>query len=1058
MVAVAGHPSDTGVFYFGAVAGGIWKTDDAGAYWHNVSDGYLTSSSIGALAVSEADPNVIYAGTGESTIRTDVSVGDGVYRSSDAGRNWQHVGLTDSHHIGEVRIHPRDPDLVYVAALGHAFGPNEERGVYRSRDGGGSWERVLYLSDQTGAVDLCLDPTNPRIVYATTWQVRRSFWHLSSGGPECGLYRSDDGGDSWTDLSDTPGFPSGMKGKIGVSASAAQAGRLWAIVEAEEGGLYRSDDYGAHWQLSSGSRELWTRPWYYCHVFADPTHADTVFITNLKMWRSTDGGSSFAEVTTPHGDNHDLWIDPADSRRMVQGNDGGATVTLNGGKTWSSIYNQLTAQFYRIDVDDRFPYRVYATQQDNSSICVPSGTDVGAINWSDCEAVGTGESGFVAVDPKDDNLVYVGAVGSSPGGSGVLQRCDRRSGEIRLVSVWPEDYLGRAPAELRYRFAWTYPIVFSRHDTELLYVGGNHLFGSRDGGHSWQQMSPDLTRNDPDKLQASGGPITRDVSGAEHYCTLSSVAESVDEPGVIWAASDDGLVHVSHDGADSWQAVTPPDLPEWSYIACIEPDPHQPGGAYLCANRFKLDDYAPYLFKTDDYGASWRSVSGDLATTAPGAGAPAPAGAATTRGLRVDPVQPGLLFVGTETGVWVSFDDGERWRELRGNLPVAPVYDLRIKGEDLVVATHGRSFWVLDDISPLRALAAEGAPTGAATTSLLPPRASYRVRQNWTSAGVGGGLKNYMLGIGSDSTFYRDTDRPAHDQKVFPAAGTNPPEGAIIHYQLAEADCADARLVIVDEEGREVARIEPEKVSAAEKAADGEETDDDTTQRMPAAPGLNRFVWNLRYPDATKPDKELAPDAPPTLGESEPSANGPVAPPGRYQVRLESGELADTQSLEIRRDPRIAASDEDLQRQFEAWRSVCEQLSRISELLDSIRRLRRQLTGWQTTLDDPATPAAEAAKRLAEELDSREQALQAGKAGDLGNRLSEPGSLTEQLNTLLSVIAAADAAPNAAAEEMFELLRARLDEETETWRQLNVGQIAELSAMLVEAGIPPLGG
>ena len=1040
VVAVAGHPSERNVFYFGAVAGGVWRTDDAGAYWRNVSDGYLTSSSIGALAVSEADPNVIYAGTGESTIRTDVSIGDGVYRSTDGGRSWSNVGLRDTHHIGEVRIHPCDPELVYVAALGHAFGPNAERGVYRSRDGGGTWERVLFIDDQTGAVDLCLDPTNPSILYATTWQVRRNFWHLSSGGPECALYRSDDGGGSWINLNDTPGWPSGMKGKIGVSASGARPGRVWAIVEAEGGGLFRSDDYGATWELTCDSGELLARPWYYCHVFADPHHSETVYVSNFKMWRSTDGGTSFAELTTPHGDNHDLWIDPVDTARMVQGNDGGACVTLNGGETWSSIYNQPTSQFYRMDVDDRFPFRVYATQQDNSSICVPSATDVGAINWSDCEIVGTGESGFVAVDPRDDQVVYVGAVGSSPGGSGVLQRCDRRSGEIRLVSVWPEDYLGRAPSELRFRFAWTFPIVFSRHDPELLYVGGNHLFGSRDGGHSWQQLSPDLTRNDPDKLQASGGPLTIDASGAEHYCTLSSVAESPHEPGVIWAASDDGLVHLSRDGGASWREVGPPELPKWSYIGTVEPDPHRPGGVYLAANRFKLDDYAPYLFKSDDYGGSWRAIHGDLPIDAR-------AGAVATRVVRADPVCPGLLFAGTETGVWVSLDDGDRWRELRGSLPVAPVYDLRVKGDDLVVATHGRSFWLLDDITPLRALAQRGASQSTTEPALLPPRICVRVRQNWLSAGIGGGRKNYMLGLGRDTTFYRDTAQPDHEQRQYLAAGANPPEGALIHYTLDEPSRNDARLLILDSHGEQVARVEP--AAAGEDDAEGER------QTLPTELGLNRFVWNLRYPDATKPDDELAPAAAPSFTPADPSPNGPVAPPGRYQLRLEAGGFSQAQELEVRRDPRSSATDDELGLQFEAWTRVCAHLTRVGGLLDSIRRLRRQLATWQPRLDG-VPDAATAARSLGEELDERERALHSAKEVDLGARLQQPGALAQQLNTLLSVITAADARPTAAAEQLLEVLGERVEAEARALEQLKGAGVAKLNEILTASAIAPL--
>ena len=506
VVAVAGDPADPMSFYFGACAGGIWKTTDGGVYWRNVSDGFLKSATIGALAVAPSDPNVVYAGTGETTIRIDVSFGDGVYRSRDAGRSWQHVGLAATHHIGRICVHPNDPDLVYVAALGDAFGPSEERGVYRSRDGGGSWTKVLHRSADAGAVDLCMDPNNPRVLYAACWEARRSFWHLNSGGPGSGLLRSVDGGDTWQELtaatSADNGLPKGKGGKLGklgVSVSGARAGRVWALIEAEgdKTGLYRSDDHGERWTMVSSHRDLMHRPWYYTHVFADPVHADTVYVTNLQMWKSTDGGVSFHEVPTPHGDNHDLWIDPNNPRRMIEGNDGGACDSFNGGETWSSIYNQKTAQFYRLDVDNQHPYRVYGTQQDNTSISVPSASEWGTITLGDCSYPGTGESGFIAVHPMDANIVYCGAVGSSPGGSGALQRYDHRTRQIRLVNVWPEESTGVAPKDMKYRFAWTFPLVFAPGDAKTLYAGGNRVFRTTDEGATWTAISPDLSLNDP---------------------------------------------------------------------------------------------------------------------------------------------------------------------------------------------------------------------------------------------------------------------------------------------------------------------------------------------------------------------------------------------------------------------------------------------------------------------------------------------------------------------------------------------------------------------------------
>ena len=553
-------PEDRSVFYFGACAGGVWKTTDSGTYWRCVSDGYLGSAAIGALAVAPSDPNVIYAGTGETAIRLDVSYGDGVYKSTDAGRTWSHLGLRETRFIGRIRIHPHDPDLVYVAALGDVFGPNEERGVFRSADGGKTWSKVLYRDADSGAVDLSMDPNNPRILFAAFWQTRRNFWNLSSGGPGSGLFRSTDGGDSWTEISRYPGLPAGPLGKIGVAVSPARAGRVWALVEteAEKTGLYRSEDYGESWALVSSNRDLMHRPWYYTHVFADPCHGETVYVANFQLWKSTDGGSGFTEIQTPHGDNHDLWIDPADPNRMVEGNDGGACVSVNGGETWSSIYNQPTAQFYRIDIDNQYPYRVYGTQQDNTSISVPSAAVWGAITLGDCTYPGTGESGFIAVNPEDPSIVYCGAIGSSPGGAGALQRYDHRTGQIQLVNVWPEESTGIAPKDMRYRFAWTFPIVFSPHDSGVLYAGGNHVFRSRDEGMSWEEISPDLSLNDKSRQGHSGGDITHESAGAEVHATCASLAPSPHRPDELWASTDDGLVHVTRDGGKSWQNVTPP--------------------------------------------------------------------------------------------------------------------------------------------------------------------------------------------------------------------------------------------------------------------------------------------------------------------------------------------------------------------------------------------------------------------------------------------------------------------------------------------------------------------
>src|SRR5918911_1487377 len=596
VVAVAGDPHDPMVFYFGACAGGVWKTTDGGTSWENVSDGFFRTAAVGAIAVADADPNVVYAGTGETCIRGNVSHGDGVYRSTDGGKTWANVGLADTRHIAKIRVHPKDPDLVYVAALGHAWGPNEERGLYRSRDGGTTWEKILFhpsRSDRAGAIDLSMDPHNPRILYAAFWEAQRTPYSLSSGGPGSSLYKSTDGGDTWMELTTKQGLPAGGQGKSGVAVSPAKPDRVWALVEAEDGALFRSDDGGETWQRLSEDGELRRRAWYYMHLYADPQDPDTVWVLNLQCWKSTDGGRTFTAVPTPHGDNHDLWIDPRNPRRMIEGNDGGACVTFNGGASWSTLYNQPTAQFYHVTTDTQVPYRIYGSQQDNTALSIPSLSVRGAIAQTEWYEPGGGETGYIAVRADDPNVVFGGAIGSGEG-NGRLLRYDHRTGQERNLPVWPELMsMGECARDLKYRFQWTFPIVISPHDPSVLYVAANVVLRSTDEGASWEVISPDLTRNDVTKMGPSGGPITRDNTGVEVYGTIFALVESPHERGVFWAGSDDGLVHLSRDGGESWQDVTPPDLPEWALISIIEPSPHDPATAYLAATRYKLDDFQP---------------------------------------------------------------------------------------------------------------------------------------------------------------------------------------------------------------------------------------------------------------------------------------------------------------------------------------------------------------------------------------------------------------------------------------------------------------------------------
>ncbi|MGH8363134.1 MAG: WD40/YVTN/BNR-like repeat-containing protein, partial [Gammaproteobacteria bacterium] len=705
-VAVAGVASAEQTFYFGATGGGLWKTTDGGISWHNVSDKFFKTAPVGALAVAASDPNVIYAGMGESFMRGDMITGDGMYKSTDAGKTWQHSGLENTHVISEIAVDPRDANTVYVAALGHVFGPNPERGIFKSTDGGQTWKQVLYVNDETGGADISIDAHNPRILFASMWQAYRRPWTFSSGGPGSGLYKSTDGGETWTNISKHPGLPTGILGKIGVSVSGADPNRIYAIIEAQEGGVFRSDDDGATWQRLFHGPELTQRAWYYMRIYADPRNADVVYAPEVDgLFKSVDGGASFTPLDTPHGDNHVLWINPEHPQIMVEGNDGGATVSYDGGKSWSSEDNQPTAQIYHATVDNEFPFHIYGAQQDNSSIDIANRGEGGGIGLRDWQPSAGGESGWIVPDPANPCVVYGG------GYSGLLERLDKCTRQSRLLDPWPDNPMGHAAADLKQRFQWTYPILVPANEPHTIYVGSQYVFRSRDDGMSWQQISPDLTRNDRAKQVAAGGPLTKDNTSVEYYDTVFVLAESPVKTGVLWAGSDDGLVHVSTDDGAHWQNVTPKGLPEWSTVAIIEPSHFDAGTVYLAAYRYRQDDFHPYLFRSDNYGQSWTAIDNDIPENEP------------TFTIRQDTQDPKLLFAGTQRGAYVSFDSGNRWQSLQLNLPAVQVSDMTIQPREstLVLATHGRAFWALDDLGYLRQLA--GVPQGE--THLFAPAHAY---------------------------------------------------------------------------------------------------------------------------------------------------------------------------------------------------------------------------------------------------------------------------------------------------------------------------------------------
>lgn len=1020
VVAVSGSYDDPATFYFGACAGGVWKTNSAGDYWECVSDGFFTTSSIGALTVAPSDSNVIYAGTGETTIRIDVSHGDGVYRSTDAGRTWVNTGLRDTRHIGEIRVHPNDPDTAWVAALGHAFGPNEERGVFKTTDGGQTWRRVLFVSDKAGAVDISHD-ANPRILYAAIWEASRGFWSLTSGGPDSGLWQSHDGGETWTNISDRPGLPKGIKGKIGVAASPAQSGRVWALIEhAKEGGMYRSDDMGEHWSKVSDNQNLLSRAWYYTHITADPVDADTVYVNNLDFYRSLDGGATYVTIPTPHGDNHDLWIDPSNNRRMVHGNDGGACVSFNAGETWSSIYNQMTAQFYHLDTSNEEPYIVYGTQQDNTSIAVPSQTNTVAIHWTDCYVAGSGESGYIKVHPVNPDILYVGAIGSSPGGGNALQRFDRSIDQIRLITTWPEDTRGHAASQHKYRFNWTYPIVISPHDPNVLYIGGNHIFKSTDEGQSWQPISPDLSRNDPATLQKTGGPVNLDAIGAETYATVFSLVESPHKRGLFWAGTDDGLIHLSRDNAKTWKNITPPDLPEWTMISSIELSPFDDKTAYVAGTRYKLDDYDPYLYVTRDLGKSWNRIDADM-----------PRGD-FTRVIRCDPQVPGLLYVGTETGASVSMDDGATWQRLGLNLPVTPVHELLVRGDDLIIGTHGRSIWIIDDLNPLRDIARNGAPS---TAYLFAPRPSQRIlpRVDWSSNVPG--FVNYLGDMGGG---YRSRQSElGHFERTFLDSGENPPRGAIFTWYLPEAPSEPVKLSIAKTGGDVVrtfsSRLETDETPAKEV-------------RIPAVAGWNRFVWDLLHAPATK----IRGDDPP----AEMTISGPFVAPGEYTVTLTVGDTVLTQPLSVIKPRNITTPDADLLAQEAFLLDMHRQVERTVGKINQMRDLRKQLKAWEerATAAPKGKKAVEAITDLHGKVEAIEHSilvpdLRAGWA----DSINAGSRLFDKLINLPAVAQFGDYRPTDAVQAAFNDISSQIDKQIKAFDKLVKKELPAVNAAIAAA-------
>jgi photosystem II stability/assembly factor-like uncharacterized protein len=1039
VVAVSGVVGQDDVYYFGAVAGGVWKTTDGGLNWKPLFDKTKDASpAIGALAVSESDPNVIYVGTGEACVRGNIVGGNGVYKSIDAGKTWTFAGLGDTHAIGRLIVNPKNPDVAFVAALGHPFADNQERGIFRTRDGGKTWEKVLYKDAKSGGIDVAFDPSNPNVLFAALWQVRRTPWSLDSGGPGSGLYRSIDGGTTWKELKGH-GLPEGILGRIGVTVSGANPDRVWAVIEAEKGGIYRSDDGGDSWHLMTDDHRFRQRAWYYSHIFADPKSADTVYILNTGVYRSNDGGKTFNQIRAPHGDNHALWIDPTNSKRLIDGNDGGATISTNGGDSWSSQQNQPTAQFYHVTTDNRFPYYIYGAQQDNSTVGIASASAEGGIDRPDWYDVGGGESGYIAPDPTDPLIVYAGSYG------GEITRYDRHTQQYLSINPWPVNPIGWSAADVKHRFQWTEPIVFSAHDPKTLYFAGEVLFKTTDGGMSWTIISPDLTRNDKSKQAASGGPITKDNTGVEVYDTIFSVVESPVQKDLIWVGTDDGLVQLTRDGGQKWENVTPKEMPEWGTVSMIEASPRDAGTAYLAVERHKADDFAPYVFKTTDFGKSWTKLV---------AGIPAND---YVHAVRVDPKRPGLLFAGTEQGVYVSFDEGEQWQALQINLPTTPVNDLVIKSNngnnDLVVATHGRSFWVLDDITALEQYD-ESVPKQDAHL-FAPAAANHTVFRESGFGRQGNVGKNPPAGAVIDYWLKTSLKKPEKKDAAV-STSSSPESPAKTEAGKGEGEKKEGEkkeeapkitLEVLDSSGKVIRKFPKKEEPAGDEENPFER--DRGADNLPADTGLNRFVWDLRYEGATK-----VPRAPLWGGGTE----GPVALPGTYQVRLTVLGKSYTAPLEIKADPRVNVSQEDLAKQFDLLLKIRDKVTQTDDAIIQIRDLRDQISAVNKRLkNDPRENTIDdAGKALDKKMTVVEEALIQTKAKSGQDVLNFPVRLNNDLVALSGVVGSADSAPTKQSYEVFDLLTHAVDEQLTKWEAIVATDVAAYNNLVKQQEVPAI--
>lgn len=1050
-VAVSGSVARPSEYYLGTTGGGVFKTTDGGQSWFPVTDRYF-GGTIGGIDVAASNPDVVYVGGGEFPIRGNVAHGDGVWKSTDAGRTWSYKGLKETRQIGDVVVNPTNPDVVYVGALGHVFGPNPERGVYRSKDGGDTWQKVLFRNDSTGVVDLVMDPNNPNVLYAGFWQAHRKPWMLVSGGAGSGMFKTTDGGDTWTEITRNPGLPTTVRGDIGISVSGASSNRVYAIIEAGggQGGVYVSDDAGATWRKTNGESSLTQRAWYYMKIHADPKNQDVVYVNNVSFLKSTDGGRTFRPVQPrpPHGDSHDLWIAADNSNRMIEADDGGASVTTDGGRTWSAE-DYATAQFYHVTTTNHFPYHVCGAQQDNSTLCGPSRGDGGTISMSDWKDAGGGESGHIAARHDDPDILYAGSYG------GLLTRKDMRTGLERNVNPWPDNPMGHPVQDLKYRFQWTFPIIVSPHNSNLVYATSQHVHRSINGGESWTVISPDLSYNDKSTQGNSGGPITNDQTSVEYYGVVFALDESPRAAGLLWAGTDDGRVWITRNGGTTWKEVTPKDMEKFTRVSSVHPSAHAVCTAYVAANRYQLDDNRPHLWKTADCGATWQRIDQGISPDE------------FTRVVRDDPERAGLLFAGTERGVWFSPNDGRTWQPLRLNLPFVPVHDLRIKDGDLIVATHGRGFWVIDDISSLRQMSDA---IVASDAHLLKPRDAYR-------ASFGGGFGG--RGAGGEGA-------GGGGAPVNPVA-FNPPSGPMIQYWLKDAN-QEVTLSLLDSAGnlirsfssrqdsmqaadsvaREMRRRSREdSLRAAGVPADSilaiaRRTPDAPAQsfeagfrlasppRVPNLRGVNSFIWDMRYP---------APSAFRGMILWAAGVQGPMAPPGTYMARLTvGGRVVGTERFRLMPDPRVkGVKAGDYAEQFRFLRRVSSRFGEANDAVKTIRYVRSEIDARRPNMSgELRAPFEEHANAMMETLTSVEDSVYQTKSRSGQDPLNYPIRLNNKLGALMGVAGGSDGRPTAQTYQVFDLLSAKLDREMTRMRTAITTHLPPLNAALRQAGQPEI--